>query len=153
MGDCHNGRDITDLDWGMQWAWDKMATIMARGLKGDNIGVIAFRTDNTENELAADDPAYEHISVLKELGVLEMDGLRSLQQQIAPSSTEEGDAISAIVLATQQITQFTMLKTGKPGKYDRYVYLLTDGQGGMDGEDLDPVVDQLNEIGIELTVM
>jgi len=153
LGDCHNGRSITDLDWGMQWVWDKMATIMARGLKGDNVGVVAFRTDETNNEQAEEDPSYNNISVLKELGMLEMDDLRNLQAQVKPSATEEGDVISALIIATQKIAEFTTLKTGKPGKFERYIYLLTDGQGAADGDDLDPVIDKLNEVGIELTVM
>ena len=153
IGECHNGRSITDFDWGMQWAWDKMATIMARGLKGDNVGVIGFRTDETNNAQAEEDEAYNHISVLKELGMLEIDGLRRLQEQVKPSNTEEGDVISALIIAIQKIMEFTTLKTGKPGKFERYIYLLTDGQGAADGDDLDSVAEQLKEVGIELTVM
>lgn len=153
LGDCHNGRTITDLDWGMQWAWDKMATIMSRGLKGDNVGVVGFRTNQTKNKLAEEDDSYNNISILKELSMLEMDDLRSLQAQVKPGSTEDGDVISALVLATQKIMDFTMLKSGKPGKYERYIYLLTDGQGAADGEDIEAVATQMNEVGIELTVM
>jgi ATP-dependent DNA helicase 2 subunit 2 len=153
MGDCHNGRTVSDLDWSMQWAWDKMANIMSRGLKGDNVGVIGLRTDDSNNPMAESDSSYEHISVLKELGVLEMPDLRSLQEAIKPSETDDGDAISAIAIATERIAEFTTLKTGKLGKFERAIYLLTDGQGGMDGEGLDPIAERINELEIKLTVM
>jgi ATP-dependent DNA helicase 2 subunit 2 len=156
LGECHNGRSITDLDWGMQWAWDKMATIMSRGLKGDNVGVVGFRTDDTSNpqtDDGDDDGAYDNIAVLKELGPLEIPDLRSLQDVVKPSSTDNGDVMSALIVAIDKIEKFTTLKTGKPGKFERYIYLLTDGQGSADPSDLDDVAGRLKEIGIELTVM
>jgi len=157
LAECHNGRTVTDLDWGMQWAWDKMATIMERGLKGANVGVVAFRTDETQNPLAdgadEDDESYNNISVLKELGPLEIADLRGLQEVVQPSSTETGDVISALIVAIDRIDKFTVLKTGKPGKFERYIYLLTDGQGEANGDDLDEISTKLNESGIELTVM
>ena len=24
MGECHNGRSVTDLEWAMQYVWDKI---------------------------------------------------------------------------------------------------------------------------------
>jgi len=62
MGDCHNGRTETDLDFGMRYIWDKIATTMAANLKGGNLGVIGLRTDGTENPLDSDD-SYDNISV------------------------------------------------------------------------------------------
>lgn len=155
MGDCHNGRDISDLDYGMQYVWDKMATIMSDGRKGDNVGVIGLRTDGTEHPLSEhdEDGSYAHISILKDLGMLEMGDLKSLQRTITPSNTDEGDAISAIVIATDRIEKFTTLKTGKPGKFVRKIILLSDGQGEMNGDDIAAIADQLNALEIGLTVM
>jgi hypothetical protein len=61
MGDCHNGRTETDLDYGMRYIWDKIATTMAANLKGGNLGVLGLRTDETNNPL--DEDGYENLSV------------------------------------------------------------------------------------------
>lgn len=61
MGECHNGRVETDLEFGMRYIWDKIATTMGENKKTANVGVIGFRTDGTNNPL--DDDGYENISV------------------------------------------------------------------------------------------
>jgi hypothetical protein len=62
IGECHSGRTESDLDYGMRYIWDKIAITMAANLKGGNLGVIGFRTDETNN-LLDDDDGYENISV------------------------------------------------------------------------------------------
>lgn len=153
MGDCHNGRSITDLEYGMQYVWDKMATIMSDNRKGDNVGVITLRTDGTKNDLADTGDEYSNITLLRNLGMLEMGDLQSLKETVTPSDTEEGDAISAIVVAGEAIAKFTTLKTGKPGSFVRKIILLTDGQGEMNGEDVASIAERLDELKIALTVM
>ncbi|KAE9379177.1 putative Ku family DNA helicase [Stipitochalara longipes BDJ] len=151
MGECHNGRVETDLDFGMRYIWDKIATTMAANLKGGNLGVIGLRTDGTDNPLDAD--GYENISVLRPLGNMEMHQLAELRKQITPSGTDAGDAISAIVLAVHMITEFTKLKSGKPGSYARKIVLLTDGQGMIDDQGLASIAKQINECDISLVVI
>jgi hypothetical protein len=62
MGECHSGRTESDLDYGMRYIWDKIAITMAANLKGGNLGVIGFRTNETDNPLD-DDDGYKNISV------------------------------------------------------------------------------------------
>jgi len=61
MAECNSGRVETDLDFGMKYIWDKIATTMAASLKGGNLGVIGLRTDETNNPLDVD--GYENLSV------------------------------------------------------------------------------------------
>jgi hypothetical protein len=61
MAECNSGRVETDLDFGMKYIWDKIATTMAANLKGGNLGVIGLRTDETNNPLDVD--GYENLSV------------------------------------------------------------------------------------------
>jgi ATP-dependent DNA helicase 2 subunit 2 len=61
IGECSSGRVESDLDYGMRYIWDKIATTMSANLKGWNIGVIGFRTDETNNPLDSD--GYKNISV------------------------------------------------------------------------------------------
>lgn len=61
-GECRCGRVETDLDYGMRYIWDKIATTMSADRKTWNVGIIGFRTDETNGPLAADE-GYENISV------------------------------------------------------------------------------------------
>ncbi|KIN06019.1 hypothetical protein OIDMADRAFT_176135 [Oidiodendron maius Zn] len=153
-GECHNGRVENDLDFGMRYIWDKIAETMIANRTTAGVGVIGFRTDATENELAESDPdAYSNISVMKPLGPMEMSHLKDLQHRIQPSDTDTGDAVSAIVVGIQLIEKFTTLKTGKPGKFARKIILLTDGQGVLEDDDIDPIAARINELDIELVIV
>lgn len=147
MGDCHNGRVESDLDWGMRFVWDKISTTVAASRKTWNVGVLGLRTDETNNALQADD-GYENISVLQELGPMNMTDLQVLRPKIKPSSTTEGDAISAIVVAVDMIAKVT-----KKLKYKRKIYLVTDGEAPVDGDDFDDIAAKIKDTGIELTIL
>ena len=153
-GECHNGRVESDLDYGMRYIWDKIAETMTANRTTAGVGVIGFRTDDTENELAHDDPdAYSNISVLKPLGAMNMSDLKDLQDRIRPSDTDAGDAVSAIFVAIQLIEKFTTLKSGKPGKFNRKIVVLTDGQGALEDDDIDPIAARINQLDINLVVV
>ncbi|KUJ20967.1 SPOC domain-like protein [Mollisia scopiformis] len=153
MGDCHNGRVESDLDYAMRYVYDKMADTMSSTRTTLNTGVIGFRTNVTNNPLDDGDEGYNNISVLQPLGTLTMPLFNDLKAKITPSQTEAGDAISAIVVAVHMIEKYTMLKSGKPGSYVRKIILVTDGQGRMDDELLDDIATKINQMGIHLTVM
>jgi ATP-dependent DNA helicase 2 subunit 2 len=152
MGECHNGRVESDLDFGMRYIWDAIATTMSAGKASWSIGVVGVRTDETNNPLEEDE-GYQHISIMKHLGPMEMSHLRELQSRIRPSHSEDGDAISAIVVGVERVAEFTTLKTGKMGKYARKLVLVTNGLGTMDGEDIESIAERINECEIELVVM
>lgn len=149
--DCHNGRVESDLEYGTQYIWDSIVDSMAKS--SSNVGVIGFRTNETDNPLADDDEAYQNICILKPLGPMIPSAFIDLQEKIKSSQTQTGDAVSAIVLGITLIEEFTTLKSGKPGKYDRKIALLTDGEGSIDDEDIDPIAAKINEVGINLVVL
>tara|TARA_R110002033_G_scaffold80653_1_gene131691 strand:+ start:152 stop:601 length:450 start_codon:yes stop_codon:yes gene_type:complete len=120
----------------MEYVWDKIATIMSTNRVGLSVGVIGFRTDETDNPLEGDGE-YENICVLKPLGTMDIPSLEDLRSKIHSSSTEMGDAVSAIVLAIDLIEKFTTLKSGKPAKSARKIVLVTDGQGGIDDDNIE----------------
>ncbi|TVY31768.1 ATP-dependent DNA helicase II subunit [Lachnellula subtilissima] len=150
--ECHNGRMESDLEYGMKYVWEKIGLALQANRKGLGLGVIALRHDETKIDLE-DVEGYENIAVLKDLGPIEMSHLKDLQKKIVPSSTDFGDAMSAMILAVHLIENFTKLKTGKQGKYKRKIVLVTDGQGPMDGNDLDSLAEKVNELEIELIVV
>lgn len=98
---------------------------------------------------------YRNICVLKDLGPVQLEHFSSLREKLVVNETEDGDAISAVVVAIDMIEKFTTLKSGLPGKFGRKIVLLTDGQGSIEdeGDDIQDITKRLNEIGIELLVM
>lgn len=147
MAQSHNGRTESDLDWSMQFVWDKIGDIVAANRKTLHVGVVGLRTDETSNKLDSED-GYENISVLKEMGTMTMSSLKDLQGKIKPSSTWTGDAISAIVVSVDMIETLT-----KKLKYIRKIYLITDGQGAIDAEDIEEIAKKMNGSNISLTVL
>lgn len=155
MGDCHNGRTESDLDWSLRYVWDKITTTAQAARKTWCVGVVGLRTDETDNKFAEDsgNEGYDNISNLKELGPVSLPEIKGLRNKLKPSNTQNGDAMSAIVLASELVNDFTSNKKGEPLKFRREVYLVTDGMGGIDEDDIDEIASRLNEIGIKLTVV
>lgn len=154
LGDCHNGRVETDLEYGMRYVWDKITLTMSGDRKSDGIGIVAFRTDETENEVHSfGGEGYENITVLKPLGSFQMKQLEEMKEAIKPSNTHSGDAISAVVVGVQMLKGFTTLKSGKPGKFSRKIVLITDGMGGLDSHAVDEITREINKNDIRLVVM
>lgn len=147
MSNCNNGRAESDLDFSMRYVWDKIATTAQASRKTWNVGVVGLRTDETRNDYQ-DGDGYNNISVLKKLGPVELSQMKELASLIKPSNTEFGDAMSAIIVAAEMIGQFT-----KKLKYTRRIYLVTDGQGPIDGDDVEQISSRLNELDIELVVL
>lgn len=149
MGDCHNGRTESDLDFSMKYVWDKLTNTVAANRKTWTVGVVGLNTDDTNNPQANDDlDGYDHISVLHELGPITRASLKSLKESLQPTHVSGGDAISAIVVATNMIEVFT-----KKLKYKRRIVLVTNGESPIDDESADEVAAKINECGIELVVM
>ncbi|KAJ5601385.1 hypothetical protein N7510_010919 [Penicillium lagena] len=147
MGECHHGRPVTDLDWAMQYVWDRITTTIATGRKTATLGVVALRTDDTVNDLEGD-PNFANISVLLGLGQALMPDIRKLRESIKPSHTNKGDAVSSIVIAIQMIITFC-----KKLKYKRKIVLVTDGSGAMSGDGLDEITKKIKEDNIDLVVI
>lgn len=147
MAQEHHGRSESDLEWSMRFVWDKVGDIVAANRKTLCVGVVGLRTDETSNRLQEED-GYDNISVLQELGPMSTSSLKSLQTCINPSTTLSGDAISAIVVAVDMIDTFT-----KKLKWTRKIYLVTDGMGPMDSDDISEIAGKMNDSNIQLTVL
>lgn len=149
MADCHNGRDESDLDFGMRYVWDKISTTVAASRKTWTVGVVGLNTEETNNAQHDEDlEGYENISVLQQIGPMTMSSLKELRSVIQPSHNQGGDAVSAIVVALSMIEVYT-----KKLKYNRRVILVTNGESSIDGDNLENIANRLNDSNIELVVM
>ncbi|PNS17950.1 hypothetical protein CAC42_3909 [Sphaceloma murrayae] len=142
-----NGRDVTDLEWALEYVWDRITSTVATDRKTCHMGVIGLKTDETENELDSED-AYHHISVLCGLGQMLMPDLRILRDKIQPSHTDEGDAVSALVIAIQMIAAHC-----KALQYIRRIILITNGLSPMDESDISDIAAKIKADRMELLVL
>ncbi|BCR85370.1 ATP-dependent DNA helicase 2 subunit KU80 [Aspergillus chevalieri] len=147
MGERRQGRSVTDLQWSMRYVWDRITATVATGRKTAMVGVVGLRTDETANELQ-DDEHFENLFVLQEINQMLMPDIKRLREEIQPSNTDSGDAISALILAIQMI-----IVQCKKLKYKRKIVLVTNGQGHMSTEGLDQITSKIKEDNIELVVL
>ncbi|GAB7351255.1 hypothetical protein MBLNU459_g1680t2 [Dothideomycetes sp. NU459] len=147
MDEKRNGRQVTDLDWALEYVWDKISATVATERKTAHVAVIGLRTDESQNELDNEE-AYYHISILKGLGQMLMPDVRRLRDELKPSQTNGGDAISALIIAIQLISSHC-----RKLQYQRRIVLVTDGRGVMDADDITEVAKKMKEDNTELVIL
>jgi ATP-dependent DNA helicase 2 subunit 2 len=89
-----------------------------------------------------------------------LNDIRTLQDHLKPSKTNEGDCeypitnekaklistvLSALAVAVQQIDVATQGTKGNPLKYERRIIIVTDGRGTIDTDDLDQIAAKIND--------
>ncbi|KAH7070446.1 ATP-dependent DNA helicase-like protein II [Paraphoma chrysanthemicola] len=156
MGERRHGRDQTDLDWTLEYVWDKITNTVASGRKTALMSVIGYRTDETDlGGIMEEQEGYMNIHVFSELKQYLLGDIRNLQQHLHPSKTNDGDLLSALALAVQMIDSTTQGKSGKPLKYDRKIVIVTDGRGDMDMDDLVEIAAKIQDkdAPIEITLL
>ncbi|KAK5726868.1 ATP-dependent DNA helicase yku80 [Elasticomyces elasticus] len=147
MGEKEHGRTQTNLDWAMEYVWDRITATIATGRKTAMAGIVGLRTDGTRHDLG-DEDEYAHITVFQGIGQVLMSHVRRLCNELVLSSTEGGDAISALVVAIQMIA-----KECKKLKYERKIVLVTDARGPMQADDLADIITKLKEDDIKLVIL
>ncbi|RMZ66433.1 hypothetical protein GMOD_00001768 [Pyrenophora seminiperda CCB06] len=146
MGEKRHARDQTDLDWALEYVWNKITTTVATGRKSSLMSVIGCRTD--ESDLAGtmeETEGYENIRVFSELKQYLLGDIRNLQEHLKPNETDSGDLLSALVVAINMIDNATKGTKGNPLKYDRRVIIVTDGRGRMVTEDLEQLTEKIKD--------
>lgn len=147
MSKSHGGRDVSDLEWSLQYVWEKITNTVSTDRKTALMGVVGLGTDKTGNQMEEDD-AYKHISILQPIQQFKMPELRRLSEQLRASNTDNRDALSAIIIAVDMITQHC-----KKLKYVKKIVLVTNGTGQIDGDDVDAVAQQINNNDIQLVIL
>ncbi|BFZ63743.1 ATP-dependent DNA helicase yku80 [Saitoella coloradoensis] len=147
MAEKGTGRSLSNLDWSLKYVWDKIGAKMLTGRKGEVAGVVGFRTDGTDNVLGKDD-AYKHITVLSPIVQMSTPNIQQLKASLVPSNTDEGDAISALVIGIDMIGNYCGTRRGK-----KELILITDGKGVNDFDSVSSIAGQIDSSGIELSVL
>ncbi|KAJ8110149.1 hypothetical protein OPT61_g6930 [Boeremia exigua] len=147
MGQRRHSRDHTDLEWALDYVWDKITTTVATGRKTALMSVIGCHTDASDLNGVMDlAEGYENITVFSELKQYLLGDIQKLQSKLKPSKTNRGDLVSALAVAVQLMDGATQNKAGKPLKYDRRIIIVTDGRSEMDADDLDDIAMKIKDV-------
>ncbi|KAF2825003.1 SPOC domain-like protein [Ophiobolus disseminans] len=154
MGEKRHGREQTDLDWALEYVWDKITNTVASGRKTALMSVIGCRTDDTDlGGVMEEAEGYENLYVYSELKQYLLCDIRMLQDLFKPSETNEGDLLSAVALAVQMIDSKTKNGKGMPLKYERRIIIVTDGRGHIETEDLEQIAAKIKDTDAPIEVV
>ncbi|KAG5519625.1 hypothetical protein PMAC_001780 [Pneumocystis sp. 'macacae'] len=146
MGDFQEGREQSDLEWALSYFWDKISSKIFSGRKTDYVGVIGFKTDETNNDME-DDEFYKNISVLCPIQQMTIKQIKELKKQLVPSNTNVGDAISGIIIGIDLISKYC----GNL-KYIKNLILITNGMSHMDFSDAEKIAYQIKHMSINISI-
>lgn len=146
-GQKRHGRDLSDLDWAMQYVWDKIAATVRTGRKTLYSGLLALRSDETNHD-GPHDEEYQNLTSIKEPAQILMPDIAAMREKIKPSKTNDGDAISAIVVAIQMIAKFCDTR-----KFKKNIILVTNADGNVDEDSIDDIATKTKEDGIHLVIL
>ncbi|CAG8508092.1 1836_t:CDS:10 [Paraglomus occultum] len=116
--------------------------------KTDITSVLAVGTDDTDYGPIEDfDEDYEHIKVITGLEMPTLDLLRTVQHQL-PQGNAPGNCLDGISAAIEIIKRHC-----RHLKYEKKIFLMTDGESPMSSIRLQQIVDELRNNGIEIFVL
>ncbi|KIW99718.1 uncharacterized protein Z518_11131 [Rhinocladiella mackenziei CBS 650.93] len=147
MGQTRSGRDLSDLDWALQYVWDKITNIVFTGRKTLQIGIVGLGTDETSNDMQGDE-SYKNISILQPIAQILMPELQALPSMLKPSKTDDRDVLSGIIIAVDM-----MMKHCKKLKYKKKIVVITSATGHIDDDDIESTAYQFKNNDIELVVL
>ena len=148
MGKKHNGREKSDLDWALQWVYDKIAGVVFTGRKTLQIGVLGLGTDRAAHAMG-DDESYRHISELQPISQILLPELQRLPKVLRSSQTDDRDIVSAIIIAVDMMSRHC-----KHLKFKKKIFVVTNAVGSqIDPDDVETVAKQFKDNNIELVVL
>ncbi|CAG8925094.1 unnamed protein product [Penicillium salamii] len=140
MGARHHDRPVTDLEWAMQYVWDKITTTVRLGTILYIHVLTAKGCNRSQDGKCWRDWAQDRWVLMPDI--------RKLKEMITPSNTNRGDAISAVLVGMGMIMKFT-----KQLKYKRKIVLVTNGTGAMSNDSYSDITSKMLELGIELVIL
>ncbi|XP_009399523.2 ATP-dependent DNA helicase 2 subunit KU80 isoform X1 [Musa acuminata AAA Group] len=122
--------------------------------KSDEVGIVLFGTEDTNNELEKEVGGYEHVAVLRDIRVVDDDAVVVLKN--LPKGTFPGDFLDAIVVGMDMLIK----KFGVSDKGKKRLYLITDARfstkepyEGTKEDQVDTISQQMKVLGIRLNCL
>ncbi|GMP42987.1 hypothetical protein CsSME_00012534 [Camellia sinensis var. sinensis] len=113
--------------------------------KNDEVGVVLFGTEDTDNELTNEVGGYEHVVVLRHIKVVDGDVVEALQK--LPRGTVAGDYLDAIVVGMDMLIK----KFGPTNKGKKRLCLVTNALSPIKDPFEGTKEDQVNTIATQMT--
>ncbi|KAL0563596.1 ATP-dependent DNA helicase yku80, partial [Marasmius crinis-equi] len=132
-------KEITNLQWALQFVKLKIQEMIYNGRKTDQCGVIVFGAEETKNVINDQGGGYESVVEYIPIGTPNAGTLAKLDELTA--STEYGDPLDALIVGLETQSRYL----GNKKTWTRKIYLLTDGQGPIEVEDWEMTADKMNE--------
>ncbi|XP_042886525.1 X-ray repair cross-complementing protein 5-like isoform X2 [Penaeus japonicus] len=111
----------------------------------DQVGIVLFGTDGTDNNLASADQ-YQHITVLREIMTVDWDMMNEVDQ--LPYGKTSADWLDALVVAMD------LLHDPDGSRFSsKKIVLMTDFSGEFSDDQASKIIAGLNNSGIELSVI
>uniref|UniRef100_D8QKI4 ATP-dependent DNA helicase II subunit 2 n=1 Tax=Schizophyllum commune (strain H4-8 / FGSC 9210) TaxID=578458 RepID=D8QKI4_SCHCM len=141
-------REITNLEWGLQFVKLKIQEMIYNGRKTDKCGVIIFGCDETNNPVNEREGGYENVSEYIPVEQPNSSTIAKLDE-LRASEDSTGDPMDALIVAVQM--QDEVLNSKKT--WTRKITIVTDGESPMELEDWEATVQKINELGVRLAVV
>ncbi|TDL15840.1 SPOC domain-like protein [Rickenella mellea] len=140
-------REMTNLEWALQFVLLKIQEMIYNGRKTDQCGVILFGTEDTENCINEEGGGYDHVTDFIPIAQPNSGTLAKLQA-LKPS-TVVGDPIDAIIVGIE--TQDRYL--GNKKTWTRKLVMVTDGENPIEVEDWELTTKKMNALDVRTTIV
>ncbi|XP_027335253.1 ATP-dependent DNA helicase 2 subunit KU80 isoform X2 [Abrus precatorius] len=114
--------------------------------KYDEVGIVLFGTEDTDNELTTEVGGYQHVVVLKNIKVVDGDIVEALQ--LLPRGTHDGDFLDAVIVGMDILIK----KFGDTNKGKKCLCLITNAQCPIKEPYEGTKDDQVTAIAKQMTV-
>ncbi|KAG8851859.1 ATP-dependent DNA helicase II subunit 2 [Tulasnella sp. 330] len=138
-------KEVTNLEWALQFVLLKVQEMIFNGRKTDQCGVILFGTTKSKNCVHSEHGGYENVTEYIPIAHPTTKTLDMISA-IRPS-TVHGDALDGLIVAIQ--TQAIHL--GKKASWTRKIVLITDGESEFATSDWETTAEKLNELDVYTT--
>ncbi|KAI0307520.1 SPOC domain-like protein [Multifurca ochricompacta] len=143
-------KQVTYLQWSLQFAMLKIQEMIFNGRKTDQCGVILFGTDETNNIINRKDGGYDHVTEFLQIGQPNADTLAKLASLRASTSNVPGDvAIDALIVGIETLSNYLATKRSWTGR----LVLLTDGESPIEIVDWEAIAKRLNSFNYRLSII
>ncbi|KDQ17714.1 hypothetical protein BOTBODRAFT_155793 [Botryobasidium botryosum FD-172 SS1] len=144
-------KEITHLEWALQFVMMKVQEMIFNGRKTDKCGVILYGTPGTKNILN-DEHANEYPNVTEFIPIIQptpstLSKIASIRA--SEDSTTSGDSIDGIIVAIQTQGQFL----GTKKTWTRKMVVVTDGETPMELDDWEATTQKMNELEIGTAII
>ncbi|KAI9512304.1 SPOC domain-like protein [Russula earlei] len=140
-------KQVTHLQWSLQFAMLKIQEMIFNGRKTDQCGVVLFGTEETDNVVNRTDGGYDNISEFLPIAQPSADTLSKLAT-LQPSNVS-GDPVDALVVGAETLNNYLRTKRSWTGK----IVLLTDGESPIHIEKWELIARKLTSFNFRITII